>query len=128
MKRYYKCNHELRSKSMLLIYITITCILKLKAQPSLQRWHDLSSLDFQRKWYIRHPIHGMLIPLTMVYRIPYPWYFDPLPMVFWPPTLFLYPSYVDSLPMVYRTPYPWYSDPHIHDILIPLPSYFEPPT
>jgi hypothetical protein len=62
-------------------------------------------------------------PLPMVYRPPYPWYFDPpihgiltpLPMVYWPP----YPWYIDPpthgiltpLPMENRTPYPWYFDP-----------------
>ena len=28
-------------------------------------------------WYFESPIHGILNPLPMVFRIPYPWYFEP---------------------------------------------------
>jgi hypothetical protein len=48
-------------------------------------------------------MHGISTPLPMVYRTPYPWYFDPLPMVFWPYAL----GISTSLPMIYRTPYQW---------------------
>ena len=52
------------------------------------------------------PIHGILTP--------YPWYIDPLPMVFYALSMVYQPSYlwyIDPLPMVYRPPYPWYIDP-----------------
>ena len=42
----------------------------------------------------RPPTHGILTPLTMVYRPPYPWYIDP--------------------------PNPWYIDPPTHGISNPL--------
>ena len=61
---------------------------------------------------------------------PYPWNIDPsthgisttLPMVFWPP----YPWYFDPLSMVYWPPYPWYIDPLTHGILTPLPMEYRP--
>jgi hypothetical protein len=51
----------------------------------------------------------------MVYWTPYPWYFDPLPMVYQPH----YPWYFDPtthgisnpLSMLYWPPYPWYIEP-----------------
>ena len=55
----------------------------------------------------------------MIYRPPYPWYFDPLSMIYRPP----YPWYFDppnpgiSTPTHgILTPYPWYFDPAIHGI------------
>jgi hypothetical protein len=55
--------------------------------------------------------HLALVP---THGAPYPWYIDPLPVVFWPP----YPWYFDPLPMVHRPP--------IHGILTPYPWYFDP--
>ena len=68
--------------------------------------------------------------IPMIYRLPYPWYltpyqwyFDALPMAFWPPTYGIsspplsmvfwptYPWYIDPLSMVIWPPYPWYFDP-----------------
>ena len=73
----------------------------------------------------------------------YPWYFDPLPMVYrtpytWyvePPThdilnllsmAYRTPIYglSNPLPMVFWAPYPWYIDPPIHGILNPLPMVY----
>ena len=83
------------------------------------------------RWYIDPPIHGILIPLSMVYWPPYPWYIDPpthgiltpLPMGYRTP----YPWYFDPLSLVYWTPYPWYIDPPIHGILTHLPIEYRPP-
>jgi hypothetical protein len=50
-----------------------------------------------------------LIPPTHGISNPYPWYIDPLSMVFW------------SL-------YPWYFDPSTHGILNPLPMVYWHPT
>jgi hypothetical protein len=49
----------------------------------------------------RPPTYGISTTLPMVYRTPtfFPWYIDPLPMVYWPP----YPCYIDPVPMVYQT-------------------------
>jgi hypothetical protein len=44
------------------------------------------------------PTHGILTP--------YPWYIEPLSMVFCPP-------------------YPWYFDPPTHGILTPLPMVYQ---
>ena len=54
-------------------------------------------------------------PLPMVYRLPYPWYFDP-------------PIHGISTPlsMVYQPPYPWYIDPSTHGISTPLPMIYRP--
>ena len=81
----------------------------------------------------------------MLYLIPYPWYMDSLPMVFWP----LYPLYIkppyqwyfdspthgisNPLPMVYWTPYSWYIEPTTHGISNPLSMIYRimvfcPPT
>jgi hypothetical protein len=60
--------------------------------------------------------------IPMIYRPPYPWYltpyqwyFDALPMAFWPPThgisTPLIHGILTHLPMVYWLPYPWYFDP-----------------
>ena len=65
----------------------------------------------------RLPTHGILTPLPMVYRPPYPWYIDPpthgifthLPMVYRPPN----PWYFDPLLMEYRPPYLWYIKPSL---------------
>jgi hypothetical protein len=55
--------------------------------------------------------------------MPYPWHFDPLPMVYRPPLIHGILTHLPMvywppihgnltpLPMVYRTPYPWYFDP-----------------
>jgi hypothetical protein len=51
--------------------------------------------------YIDPPIHGILTP--------YPWCFDPIPMVHRPPYPWYF--YLLTVPMVYRIPYPWYFDP-----------------
>ena len=88
---------------------------------------------FFDKWYFDPPTHGILNPLPIVYRPPYPWYIDPLPMVFWPPThgisiplsmLFwpAYPWYIDPIPMPR-----WYIDPLTHGTLTPLSMVFWPP-
>jgi hypothetical protein len=66
--------------------------------------------------YIESPIHGILNPQHMVFWSLYPWYFDPLPMVFRPPI----PDIPIPLPMIF-----W---PPIHDNLIPYSWYIEPPT
>ena len=64
-------------------------------------------------------MHGIFIPLAMVYRTPYPWYFEPIHGILTP------------LPMLSRTAYPWYIDrypcyfvPHTHGILNSLPILF----
>jgi hypothetical protein len=82
-------------------------------------------------------IHNSLIPLHMVFWIPYPWYIETNIQV----TLTRYPWCIEPLSMVYGTPYPWYSDtfpwyfnPYAHGILTPFPYfdhcpwYFNPPT
>jgi hypothetical protein len=51
------------------------------------------------------PTHGILTP--------YPWYINPLPMVYRPP----YPWYID--------PNPWYFDPLPHGISTPLPMVYQ---
>ena len=72
----------------------------------------------------RPPTYGILIPLPMVYRPPYPWYFDPsIYGIHWTP----YPWYFDPHTHGIWPPYPWYIDPPIHDILTPLPMVFWPP-
>ena len=86
----------------------------------------------------RPPTHGILTPLTMVYRPPYPWYIDPpthgisttLTMVFRPPTH----GILTPLPMVYRppthgisTPLTMVYRPPTHGILTPLPMVYRPP-
>jgi hypothetical protein len=56
-----------------------------------------------------HMVFWAPYPLPMVYRPPYPWYFDlpihgistPLPRESWPP----YPCHFGPLAMVYRPPY-----------------------
>ena len=49
----------------------------------------------------------------MVYRPPYPWYFDhPTHGILTP-----YPWYIGPLPMLFRAHYPWYIKP-------PLPMVF----
>jgi hypothetical protein len=53
-------------------------------------------------------------PLPMVYRPPYPWYFDP-PIH----------GILTPLPMVYRPPYPWYFDPPAHGISTLLPMVYQ---
>jgi hypothetical protein len=54
-------------------------------------------------------IHGILTPLPMVYRPPYPWYIDP-------PTH----GILTSLPMEYRPPYLWYIKPSLMVLWTPL--------
>jgi hypothetical protein len=56
--------------------------------------------------------------------MPYPWHFDPLPMVYRPPPLSMvfwptYPWYIDPLSMVIWPPSQWYIEP-------PYPWYFDP--
>jgi hypothetical protein len=79
---------------------------------------NIAKISHTRKkpdiWYIDPPTHGILTPLTMVCRPPYPWYNDPpnhgisthLPMVYRPPLTMVYwppcPWYIDPLTMVYR--------------------------
>ena len=72
----------------------------------------------------------------MEYLPPYPWYSDPLPMVYQPhshgiltplPMEYqppLYPWYSDPLSMVYRPPYQWYIDPLTHGISTSLSMIF----
>ena len=55
--------------------------------------------------YINKGLLVILTPLPMVYRLPYPWYIDPLTHGI-------------------LTPYPWYIDPHTHGILTPLSMVF----
>jgi hypothetical protein len=59
-----------------------------------------------RRWmecpvYKHKSCRWMGYPVYMVYRPPYPWYIDPLPMVY------------RILPMTYRPPYPWYFDTNL---------------
>jgi hypothetical protein len=60
----------------------------------------------------------------MVFWAPYPWYIEPLPMVFWPPTYVI----SNPLPMVFWSLYPWYFEPHIHGISKLLSMVFWTPT
>ena len=57
----------------------------------------------------RPPTHGILTPLPMVYRPPYPWYIEP-------PTH----GILTPLPMEYRPPYLWYIKPSLMVLWIPL--------
>ena len=65
----------------------------------------------------------------MVYRPPYPWYFDlpnhdistPLTMVYRHATH----GILTPLPMVYRPLNPWYFDPPAHGISTPLPMVYQ---
>ena len=60
------------------------------------------------------------IPKVSKYWSPYPWYFDHLPVVFWPPIHgILTPTFHDIL-----IPYPWYFNPLTHGILNPMPMLF----
>jgi hypothetical protein len=52
--------------------------------------------------------YGGLTSLPMVYRPPYPWYFDPP---------------IHGI----LTPYPWYIDPATHGISTTLPMVYRPP-
>ena len=63
----------------------------------------------------RHPTHGILTPLPMVCRPPYPWYFD----LSSHGILTSYPWYFDPL-------FPWYIDPPTHGASKPLLWYYEP--
>ena len=64
---------------------------------------------------IEPPIHGMLSPLSMVCRTPYPWYIQPLThgiVICY--TWYLKPSLhgiLNPLLMAHRTPYQKYCDP-----------------
>jgi hypothetical protein len=67
--------------------------------------------------------------LPLVLWSPYPWYYDPLPMVFWHPIH----DNLNPLSMIFWTPYSSYVDPLlmayeplIDDILNPLPMIFWP--
>ena len=67
---------------------------------------------------------------TDTQKIIYPWYIDPPTHGIWPPTndiLTPYPWHFNPLPMLYRPPYPWYIDPPIHGILTPLPMVYRTP-
>ena len=66
-------------------------------------------------WYIDPPTHGILTPLTMVYRPPIHSILAPLPMVYRPPTH----GILTPLTKVYRPP--------THGILTPLPMEYRPP-
>ena len=67
------------------------------------------SLVFCGMVWHRPPINWILMP--------YPWHFDPLPMVYRPP----YPWYFDPPFHGNLTPSQWYIEPPIHGILTPLP-------
>ena len=111
------------------------------------------------RWHIKPTIHGILDPppmvfwlpthgisnlLSMVYRTPYPLYFDPLPiayrtsMVYWtsypwyiePPTHWFWPRHIwhieltshgilRTLPIVFWPQYPWHIEPPFHGLLTP---------
>jgi hypothetical protein len=59
-----------------------------------RRFNLLLYIGYHVQWNIEPPTHGILTPLPMVYRPPYPWYIEPLThgistplsMVFCPPT------------------------------------------
>ena len=62
----------------------------------------------------------VLILKVSKYWSPYPWYFDHLPMVLWPPIQgILTTAFHDIL-----IPYPWYFNPLTHSILNPMPMLF----
>jgi hypothetical protein len=75
-------------------------------------FQDYLNIKILKFW---RPPDGILTPLPMEYRPPYPCYIDP-------------PTYgiLTPLPMVYWPPYPWYIDPLTHGILTPLPMVFWP--
>ena len=85
---------------------------------------------------IEPPIHGMLSPLSMVCRTPYPWYIQPLThgiVICY--TWYLKPSLhgiLNPLLMAHRTPYQKYCDPpaygvsNAYGILTLYPCYFDP--
>jgi hypothetical protein len=71
----------------------------------------------------------------MVYRSPYPWYFDPLHFLFLNSESSKTPLKYIPLPMMYSTPYLWFIEPlpmelrtPTYGIANPYPWYFEPPT
>ena len=78
------------------------------------------------------PNHGISTP-THCILIPYSWYIDTPPMIFWTPTNGItnrYWWYIDRLPMIFRPtypwnkntyPYPWYIDPQY---FVPQPMLF----
>ena len=95
------------------------------------RYFDQHTHGISNPWNFDPPTHGILNPLSMVFWPPYPWYFDPpthcilnpIPMVYWTPIhgIVTYPWYFDPLPIVYWTPYPWYFDtlPMVYRTLYP---------
>jgi hypothetical protein len=80
----------------------------------------------------RPPTHGILTPLTMVYRPPYPWYIDPpthgistpLPMVYRPPYLLKRRKQVNlclyraAKPILRKISDSWYTNFEIMKILL----------
>ena len=60
--------------------------------------------------------------LPMVYRPPYPWNIDPLPMYIDPPTYGILTPPTHGI----STPLPMVFDPPIHGILTPYPWYIDP--
>ena len=68
-------------------------------------------------WHIEPPIKSIVTP--RLWCIKCLWHFDPLSMLFWPPTHGIstpFPWYAGPLPIVYRTSYPWYYEPLTHVI------------
>ena len=82
-------------------------------------------------WY--PPIYNMLTT-THGIMTPYPWYIEPLPLVFWPPNPFHieHQWYIEPpihglsnlLPIVFWPRYIWHIEPSSHGILSPLPMIF----
>ena len=62
----------------------------------------------------------------MVYRSPYPWYFDPLHFLFLNSESSKTPLKYIPLPMMYSTPYLWDIEPPTHGIANPYSWYCEP--
>jgi hypothetical protein len=70
----------------------------------------------------------MLTPPSHGISTPYSWYFDPLSIVFWPPTIVYRPSYPWYFPLTHgiTTHLPMVFWPLTHVILTPYQWYFEP--
>jgi hypothetical protein len=83
--------------------------------------HGISSLLPTGYRPLTHNIltHGILTPLSMLYRIPYSWYIDPLTHGISTPIH----NISTPLPMVYRPLYPWNIDPLTHGISNTYPWY-----
>jgi hypothetical protein len=88
----------------------------------------ITELEFY-PWYFDPPTHGISNPPTHGILTPYPWYINPLSMVYWP----LCPWYIDHpthgistpQPMVFWPPCPWNIEPPAHGISNPLLWYYE---